>query len=323
MRWWAPSVRVLGVLAALLVAGVPAAAKKQPRAPDLEPAFQVTQLGEGVHLFRPADSDTSHTNSLVVEGPSGVLVVNAQPSLQAGRDLVAAIGRLTAAPIRVVVLPHPHADASAGAGAFPETAMLVANDAAKELLKDPEYDFEAELAARGSVPAGGSPKPHPTLYVRGDISLEVPRPVRVIAVGRAHSRGDLVVEVTSAKVISGGSVLFTDRNPFPGDASLAGWVSLLNTFIEGEFETFVPLVGAPLDKNQLRATRDTLAWVRGEIETLFNERVSPDDMPARILASPRAAQFFNVEANPSFLADAVRVGIAEARAQRRKFGLER
>src|SRR6187455_3658324 len=85
-----------------LAAASPVAAKRLGE-------FEIQELAKGVTLL------SGQTNSIVVERKDGLLVIDAQPSPEAGRALLAAIAKISKQPVRYLVLTHPHADAAGGA----------------------------------------------------------------------------------------------------------------------------------------------------------------------------------------------------------------
>jgi glyoxylase-like metal-dependent hydrolase (beta-lactamase superfamily II) len=308
------------VLAALLLAGAPLAAADRARSP-----LRLTALAEGVHLVSPVDSaDRSHTNALVVEQAAGRLVVNAQPTPAAAREMLALLAAsLPRRDVRYLVLAHPHADAAGGASAFPAETVVVATEYAAQDLADADYDFGAEARARAGDAWTSPPRPRVELRLQGNVVIDdVKRQVILIPAAAGHSRGDLLVEVPSADLLAVGSLLFEDRNPWAGTATIGGWVGQLNNLASWGRKTFVPLEGAPVDADAVRRQREAFAWTRGEIDAAFVDRTPPDDILPRVLASPRAGTYFDLAARPSFARGVVEQALLEAHAQRRKFGLE-
>src|SRR5262247_523371 len=77
------------------------------------PPFQLSDLAPGVHLVRPSDpADRGRINALVVEQAAGLVVVNAQPTPAAAKEMLALLAsKLPGRSVRMLVLAHPHADA--------------------------------------------------------------------------------------------------------------------------------------------------------------------------------------------------------------------
>jgi hypothetical protein len=72
--------------------------------------------------------------------------------------------------------------------------------------------------------------------------------------------------------------------------------------------------------DSVRALRDALAWMRGQVEYGFTERVKLEDIPARVLATPGMAQHFDLSASPPFVQLLIEQVLAESVEHRRKRG---
>ena len=284
----------------------------------------LSELAPGVHLVRPSDpADRERSNALVVEQATGLVVVNAQPTPDAAKEMLALLaGKLGGRPVRALVLLHPHADAAGGASAFPPDTLVIASDAAAKNLADPAYDFGAEARARGGASYREPARPRVGLRLQGNATLDdKERPLELIPMMPGHSTGDLVVDLPAADLTAVGSLLFEDRNPWPGTANIGGWISELNNLTSSGRALFVPLHGSPADAQAVRRQRETLAWTRGQIDAAFVDRMPSEEIPARVLGVGEAATYYDLKAQPSFARAVVDQAVKEALAQRRKFGL--
>jgi hypothetical protein len=115
-----------------------------------------------------------------------------------------------------------------------------------------------------------------------------------------------------------------DRNPY-ADAEhcdLRAWVSSLNSLSLQRPEWIVPLRGEPVDSARLRRFRDSIVWVIGQVENAFIERVHMDEVIPFAMDSPKLAEYFDLEAEPSFvmsLFEKAREESAQARRKRSRF----
>jgi len=296
-----------------LAAASPVAAKRLGE-------FEIQELAKGVTLL------SGQTNSIVVERKDGLLVIDAQPSPEAGRALLAAIAKISKQPVRYLVLTHPHADAAGGSSAFPASTLIVATTGARERLADPGYDFGAEIKRRAPDPAGwASPeRPVPVLVSDGPFTLEDPeRRVVIYPLPRAHADGNLWVDIPQAGLMAVGDLVVTDRNPYAGDdASIGHWIALLSDLSQLEKVKLVPLTGPPLDPEAARPLRDALAWVRGRIHKGFVDLDPPEELVDRALSDPKAATWFDLAAKPSFARTVFARAYAEVVEERKKRGVD-
>jgi glyoxylase-like metal-dependent hydrolase (beta-lactamase superfamily II) len=286
--------------------------------------LELSGIAPGVHLVRPSNpEDRDRSNALVVEQAAGLVVVNAQPTPEAAREMLALLaGKLGGRSVRALVLLHPHADAAGGASAFPPETLVIASDGAATSLADPAYDFGAEAKARGGAAYREPARPRVGLRLQGNATLEdKERPLELIPMMPGHSTGDLLVDLPAADLTAVGSLLFQDRNPWPGTANIGGWISEINNLTSSGRALFVPLHGAPADSQTVRRQRETLAWTRGQVDAAFVDRLPAEEIPARVLGIAEAASYFDLAAQPSFARAVVDQAVKEALAQRRKFGL--
>jgi glyoxylase-like metal-dependent hydrolase (beta-lactamase superfamily II) len=289
-----------------------------------QPTFDAQALAPGVWVLRPAPADASATNSLVVEREDGLLVVDAQPTPEAARRLLEVVARTSAKPVRYLVLSHAHAESAGGASAFPETTLVVGRSETLSALKDPEYDFGAEVRERASDPgAWVAPKIRlPVLVIEAKVDLQDERnQVEIFPVPQSHSTSDIIVSLPDAGILWAGAISFPDRNPYGRDASIGGWVATLNQLAKMAPKVVVPSRGEPLDGRGVRVQRDSLAWLRGQIEQAFVDRVPAAEIADRVLRADDLSQYFDTAAAPSFLRVLTEVAVEEAVVERRKRGL--
>jgi len=284
--------------------------------------FVRQELAEGVHLFRPAEDSVGRTNSLVVEQQTGLVVVEAQPTPAAARELLAAIREVSDSPVRYLVLSHPHAESAGGASAFPSTTVVVSSTGCLEALKDPAHDLGAEVRALAEDPAAWvEPERRlPTLVLFARTALDDPvRRVELLPIGQTHSQSDMMVHLPQADVMYAGSLLFTDGNPYAADGEIANWLSALNQLVRQSPRVTVGLRGEPIPVEELRKQREALAWLKGQVASVFIDRPPLEDVPGLILAAEGFDERFDPEG--SFVPIVIDRAIQHALEARYKRGL--
>jgi len=289
-----------------------------PAADGMGP-FEVVNLGDGVHLYRPSDPAPNRVNSLVVERDDGLLVVAAQPSPAAARELLAAIHARLEAPVAYLVLPHSHAEAAGGASAFPDRTLVIGSLGCRRALEDDAYAFGAEASLRAAASEAWSEPPRrlPILLLEAKTTLADGRnPVELFPLGPAHSPGDLLVILPGPDVFYMGALIFPDRRPFGNDARFNTWMSALNHFVRQAPRVMIPLHGANIGVAELREQRNALAWLRGQVENGLAERWSRDQIRDHILGLPDLEDRF-APASP-FLPPLIERATEQARATRGK-----
>jgi glyoxylase-like metal-dependent hydrolase (beta-lactamase superfamily II) len=287
--------------------------------------YTIEALAEGVHLFRPASPGPSRANSLVVVRKDGLLVVDAQPTPESARELLAAIQGVSTLPVRYLVLTHPHAAAAGGASAFPESTLVVGTAACRFAMADPAFDFGAESRREAADPAAWREPARrlPVLTITAPTTLEDPaHAVQLVPLPWAHTRGDLLVTIPDAGIVAVGHLIGGSRNPYPKDAHLGGWMIVLNDLEEQGGKRFVPLNGPPLEQRNALVLRDSLLWVKGQVLQMYVDRVAPGTMAERIAKAPDAASHFDLDVSPSYLREVAEQAVAETEGERRRRGYD-
>lgn len=287
-------------------------------------AFRVEEPEPGVLVFRPVDG-THHVNGLVFERTDGLLAVDAQPSPEAARDLLAAIRSRTSRPIRYLVFTHPHLDSYGGASAFPRDTLRIASRGFRDAMADLERDPAVESRLRRGYPAEDEPpvREQATLVLFGRTRLEDARhPIILLPAPHAHSTGDLLVYQPDASVVAAGDLAFADGRPFAGDARIGGWIGQIDLLRTMAPATVVPLRGPVVDAGRMKASRDAFEWIGEQVDEAFREQVPPDQIAARILGAEGLDRYFVRDPNSPFLGGLIERVIEEARERRRREGLE-
>jgi glyoxylase-like metal-dependent hydrolase (beta-lactamase superfamily II) len=288
--------------------------------------FVVDELLDGVWLFRAPDHAQSHTNSLVVEREAGLLVVESQPSPAAAKQLLRAIKDVSAKPVQYLLLTHAHVESTGGASAFPKSALVIASQITHEALADEAREIAGETRLRATDPDAWTapPRVRPDLVVTSGTRLvDGKHVVEVVPLHGGHHPGSLIVRIEDAGFYYLGATISTDRNPF-ADAEysdLRAWITTLNSLSLLRPEISVPARGKPIDTEALRRFRDSLTWVVGQVENAFIEGIDGDDVVPFAMDSPKLAEYFDLEADPSFVKTLFETARKDAAAQRLKRNL--
>ena len=286
--------------------------------------FDVETIVPGVQVYRNATAGFPGANSLVVDRADGLLVVDAQPSPEAARALLDALAKATKKPVRYLVLTNPHVESWGGASAFPESTVVLASDTARTHLEEPGYDTGAEWRARSPHPeAWREPKRVlPAIHSSGPMTLDDPEHKAVLyPLPRAHSGGDLWVELPGTGVIAVGGLLVGDKNPYGGDCDIRGWIGALNDLIRDGITALVPSTGPTQGEDGVRRMRDSLAWTRSHVQEAFTDLIPGDRVVDHVLGDPAAANWLAIDASPSFARTLVQHAVDETMADRKRRGL--
>jgi glyoxylase-like metal-dependent hydrolase (beta-lactamase superfamily II) len=208
------------------------------------------------------------SNAGFVVTDEGIVVFDALGTPALGEAMVAAIRRVSRAPIVRVVVSHYHADHVYGLPALKHAGAQIwahrladdyfASGIAAQRLEQRRRDLhpwvdETTRIERPDVRIEGS-----TDFRLGGLTF------RILYSGGAHAPDDLLMLVVEERVLFAGDLLFAGRVPFVGNADSRGWLRALDTIIPMKPLVVVPGHGpASRDvERDLTLTRDYLAYLR-------------------------------------------------------------
>ena len=204
------------------------------------------RLGEGLYAFT-AEGDP---NTGVIVGDDGVMVIDTQATPVMARQVLKRIRQVTRKPIKYVVLSHYHAVRVLGAAAY-KAEHIIASQPTLELIRErgaQDFKSEAERFPRlfqsiESIPG----LTWPTLVFDRALTIWMgKREVRILHLGRGHTKGDTVVWLPKEKVLFSGDLVEMGATPYCGDAYLTEWPQTLAKLRALKPTKLVPGRGAAL-----------------------------------------------------------------------------
>jgi glyoxylase-like metal-dependent hydrolase (beta-lactamase superfamily II) len=207
----------------------------------------------------------------VVTG-DGVVVFDALATPALGQAMVDAIRKVTAQPIRRVIVSHYHADHFYGLQAFKAQGAQVwahANARATLASEDTRRRLEQRIADLApwvnrdtrlvgadrwlALPKGGEER-----FQMGGLHF------RVIDASGAHSPEDIMLYVEEDHLLFAGDLFVTGRIPFVGTADSERWLATLDTMLATGPALVIPGHGAASREpaSDMKLTRDYLRYLR-------------------------------------------------------------
>jgi cyclase len=278
----------------LLVALAAAALSVSARAQGLDFArIEITteQIAPNLYMLSgsagldPAHEDAAGGRIGVLAGPDGILMVDAQYA-QLGDKVLAAIRRISAAPIRFLVNTHIHRDHTAGNAKF---AKLGATILAREELRQ-----GMDNAVRAGSPAASDPAGIPVvtygmgepvkLHLNGEI-------VDLVPVRAAHTGGDTMIGFENANAIMIGDYYRNFGYPYidiANGGSLKGMLEALDfTMKVARADTrLVPGHGTLIKRGDLIPYRDMIFAIQGKVQQLIAQGRTQQDVLAAHVTAP-------------------------------------
>jgi cyclase len=204
------------------------------------------------------------TNSLIVVTPEGVVVVDGQGTVPQTERMVAEIGKLTAQPIRYVIIASQHADHVGGNVAFPQNATFISHPVAQAALQR-----AATQPPREGGPANPPGVVVPTDTVSDNRVLKVGgMEIRIENLGRSHTGGDLTVYLPKQKVLFLSETYMPRMFPSMGTGYPTEWIAAFKKARKINAEWYVPAHGFVDDDKTLKAE---LPLFQRALETIVAE----------------------------------------------------
>jgi len=198
------------------------------------------KLGEGLYCLT-AEGDP---NSGVIVGDDGVMVVDARATPVLARELLEHIRGVTDKPVKYVLLTHYHAVRVLGASAY-GAQHVIASGGTYDLIRErgqQDFDSEAQRFPRlfravETVPG----LTWPTLVFERSLTLFMgKREVRIMHLGKGHTKGDTVAWLPKEKVLFAGDLVEYGAAPYCGDAYFREWPETLEKLRALGAEKMVP-----------------------------------------------------------------------------------
>lgn len=180
---------------------------------------------EGVHAADPSGAVFT-TVSLVVITKEGVLVVDGQGSVPETQQLIDQVKKVTAQPIKYVVVGSDHGDHTSGNAAFtaayPEAVFVSTAFSKDALAKSKNAAVPARLVKdRDTIKLGGTE-------------------IQVLNLGRAHTGGDLVVYLPASKVLFMSEVYLRGLFPAMRSAYPTEWLAAIDKALAMDVSLYIP-----------------------------------------------------------------------------------
>jgi glyoxylase-like metal-dependent hydrolase (beta-lactamase superfamily II) len=186
------------------------------------------ELADGVYAYT-AEGDP---NTGVVIGDDCVMVMDAQATPVMAQDVIARIREVTDKPIKYVVLSHYHAVRVLGASGYGASEIISSNATRDLIVERGQADYDSEVGRFPRLFQSVETVPGltwPTQTFETEMTLWLGnREVRLMHIGRAHTKGDIVAWLPKEKVLFSGDLVESGATPYTGDAYLRDWPQTLD-----------------------------------------------------------------------------------------------
>ena len=130
----------------------------------------------------------------------------------------------------------------------------------------------------------------PTRTFEGELEWRVgDKTLRLIEVGPAHTRGDVLVYSPADRVLFSGDILFIGGTPILWEGPVGNWIRACELIESLDVDAVVPGHGPVTDKSGARSVREYLAYIRDEARVRFDAGLSAADTARDIPLADYAA----------------------------------
>lgn len=238
-------------------------------------------LGDGIYAYLQPDGSWGYSNAGLVTDSGESLLVDTLFDLSLTREMLDAMRRAEPAAERIGTLVNTHANgdhcygnqlvkgarvvtSAATAAELGEVTPAMLHAMATASAQDnPALTFFQE--AFGAFDFEGIEVPPPDETFSGECVRQVgDKEIRLIEVGPAHTRGDVLVHVPSNRALFTGDILFVGGTPIVWEGPIDNWIRACERIAAMDLEHIVPGHGPLTDRAGVLAVRDYLAYIRDE-----------------------------------------------------------
>jgi glyoxylase-like metal-dependent hydrolase (beta-lactamase superfamily II) len=277
---------LVGVFAAILIAGAAIAAARPPQVPTslMLPENQVTHVSDHVWAI------VGFPNIGIVVGDRATLVVDTGLGPRNGAIALHEVQKLSKGPVLYLTTTHYHAEHAAGEGAFPPNTILVRPIAQQQELEDKGAAFVAMFSSRSAQMKElltGVTFRAPDITFEKELRLDLGGvTARLFWMGQAHTKGDELVDVQPDRALISGDIVQNKMVPnLPDDnASMKGWVEILAKLRPMKFNYIVPDHGALGDGSLIEQDFQFFTKLQARALEVKKQGKSADDAGAELVA---------------------------------------
>jgi len=263
--------------------------------------MELREIAPHVFAALVPDRGWSWSNAGFVARGDG-LMIDTFMDVRRTREALALLGEAGGAKPARLVNTHHNVDHCWGNQLFRGREIIAHRRAAELMAKDlrPEQLaalVEAKEASPGLAWFAGDLRGHfdfsevevtlPNRLIDDDLALELGgSPARLVAVGPAHTAGDVLVHLPDDDVVFAGDVIFRGCTPIGWEGTFASWIAALERILELAPGVIVPGHGPLCGPEGAAELIDYFRYVHREARRCFERELSLEDAAAAIELGP-------------------------------------
>lgn len=211
-------------------------------------------------------------NTGVIVGEEDCLVIDCRATPSMAKEMLAAIATVTDLPVTRLFLTHYHAVRTLGRAGFPDIHTVLSSEGTYALIQERgAQDFASEVrrfprlfAAVEEVPGLTVPQ---LVFGQGLSLWQGKREIRLLHLGRGHTKGDSVAWLPQERVLFAGDLIEAKCALYCGDAYLQEWRKTLDALA-----ALKPLVAIPGRGEAILgedAVQEAIVQTRGFLDALL------------------------------------------------------
>ena len=256
---------------------------------------RAVRVADGVYMLPGTGGEVEPANrgrignAGFIVGEGGVVAIDAGVSYRHGAALLAAIGRVTDKPVRLLLITNARQEFLFGAAAFRERGIPIhMHRKASQLMS-----ARCEGCLKTLKQLLGEPEMSGTMIVKPDVEFDdahqldiIGRPVRVLHFGLSSGPGDIAVLDERTGTLFAGGLLEHQRVPDVQDGHLAGWKRALLALRQMPLATIVPGHGPASGVDAINAAERYLTQLEARLIELLEAGTALSDVPDAAALTP-------------------------------------
>jgi glyoxylase-like metal-dependent hydrolase (beta-lactamase superfamily II) len=177
------------------------------------------------------------SNTGIIVGTDGVILFDPKGTVEAGKQIIAEVAKITDKPITTMIISHAHPDHTRGLPAYPPGINIIAQRETARQIEMETFYYTWNAAAAGGDAAGGDKPYLPTQIVDKRAAVKISG-VNIVLLHWApsHTAGDLVAYLPDYKIAFIGDLGIGGR--FENGGSVEGSIEAMQELLALDADTF-------------------------------------------------------------------------------------